>query len=207
MNNELIVGIINIGYGNISPIINILKRSYIMPFLVQSPNDLKNCHRLIIPGVGTFDNFMHGLKSAKLDNAIIDYAHSNKPVLGICVGAQIMGKESEEGKHNGLNLINMKIKKFDRNLLNNLPVPHIGWNTLTIVKSHSLLENLSKDHRFYFAHSYHFEVEDDSYLLSNTSYGYDFCSIAGNQNIIAVQFHPEKSHDYGFKILQNFCLL
>lgn len=207
MHSELMVGVIDIGYGNIQPIINILKRSYIMASLIQSPKDLRDCHRLIIPGVGSFDNFMRGLKSTKLDNAIIDFAHSNKPILGICVGAQIMAKKSEEGKLAGLNLINMSVKKFNSKLLGKLPIPHMGWNHLTILKPHFLFERLADDHRFYFAHSYHFEIEDKSCLISNTSYGYDFCSIAGNQNIIAVQFHPEKSHDYGFKILQNFCLL
>jgi glutamine amidotransferase len=207
MNNELMVGVIDIGYGNIQPIVNILKRSYIKSSLVRSPTDLRNCNRLIIPGVGSFDNFMYGLKSAKLDSAIIDFAHANNPVLGICVGAQIMGKESEEGELKGLNLINMRVKKFDSKLLNDLPIPHMGWNHLTILKPHFLFEHLADDHRFYFAHSYHFEIEDDSCLLSHTSYGYDFSSVAGNQNIIAIQFHPEKSHDHGFKILQNFCLL
>lgn len=207
MNDELIVGVVDIGYGNIQPIVNILRRSYIRSSLVRSPTDLRNCHRLIIPGVGSFDNFMYGLKSTKLDSSIIDFADSNKPVLGICVGAQIMGRESEEGEFKGLNLINMRVKKFDSKLLNDLPIPHMGWNNLTILKPHFLFEHLSSDHRFYFAHSYHFEIEDSRCLLSHTSYGYDFCSVAGNQNIIAIQFHPEKSHTCGFKILQNFCLL
>jgi glutamine amidotransferase len=205
MNNKFI-GIVDIGYGNIRPIMNILKKSYIASILVRSPGDLKNCRKLIIPGVGAFDNFMSGLKKLDLDKAIIDYFHESRPLLGICVGAQVMGEDSEEGDLKGLGIIPMKIKRFNHNLTTGLPIPHMGWNTLTQMKPHYLFDKLSEEHRFYFAHSFYFDVKDDLYALSKTNYGYGFCSIAEYKNAIAIQFHPEKSHEYGFKILQNFSL-
>lgn len=200
------IGIVDIGYGNIRPIMNILKRSYISTILVSNPKELKDCDKLIIPGIGAFDNFMRKLQELDLNSAILDYFQENKSILGICVGAQVMGFESEEGKLKGLGLIPMNIKRFDSNHLNGLPIPHMGWNTIVPLKKHFLFDNLSDEHRFYFAHSFHFEIEAGLYTLSQTNYGYDFYSIVSNKNAIAVQFHPEKSHKHGFKILENFCL-
>lgn len=207
MKDELVVGVVNIGYGNVKPIINILKRSYINAQLVEAPEDFLRCEKLIIPGVGAFDNFMSVLKSRKLDEAILAFARSGKAILGICVGAQILGKSSEEGKCLGLSLIDMKVKKFNFGETTDLPVPHMGWNTLDIVKNDGLLKDLEGNNKFYFAHSYHFDVANKKDVMTYTNYGYKFCSIAGNKKIIAIQFHPEKSHDFGFKILQNFCYL
>lgn len=184
------------------PIFNILKSFNLSPCLIESTSNFNHYDKIIIPGVGAFDNFMEKLKATGLDLAIKRHSKTRKPILGICVGAQVLGESSQEGNLNGLALLPMTVNRFK--CQKEYPIPHMGWNTISIQKDHALFQNLSVDHRFYFAHSYHFAPRDPSYILSNTNYPSPFPSIVAKDHIIAVQFHPEKSQSHGLNLLKNF---
>lgn len=203
------IGIVNYGSGNIQAIANIYNRLNIQTKIITDPSELQQVDKLILPGVGAFDETMNqligsGLKE-DLDKLVL---HEKKPILGICVGMQIMAESSEEGTLDGLGWIKGRVKKFDISWFKQKPyLPHMGWNTIIPKTSHLIFSNLDAEQGFYFVHSYYFECADDSNILATSDYEIEFSSAVYNNNIYGMQFHPEKSHTNGVQLLENFAKL
>ncbi len=203
------IGIVNYGSGNIQAIANIYSRLNIQTMIISNPADLHQADKLILPGVGAFDETMKqliesGLKE-ELDNLVLQQM---KPILGICVGMQIMAESSEEGTLNGLGWIKGRVKKFDVSWFKQKPyLPHMGWNTIKPKIEHPIFSDLDAEQGFYFVHSYYFECTDESNILATSDYGIEFSSAVFNNNIFGMQFHPEKSHSNGIQLLANFAKL
>lgn len=202
------IAIVNYGSGNIQAIGNIYKRLN-LPFVVATaPADLEAVDRVLLPGVGAFDQAMSeldksGMRQA-LEQAVI---FERKPILGICVGMQLLAKSSEEGRVPGLGWIDGVVKKFDRSGVGQTTyLPHMGWNTVNPVKDHTLFENADLSAGYYFLHSYYFLCNRASDVLAETDYGFRFASAVSRENIHGVQFHPEKSHQAGIQLLKNFAV-
>jgi glutamine amidotransferase len=200
------ITIINYGLGNIKAIANIYERLNISYKIANIPNDVKDSERILLPGVGAFDEAMRLLCESGFKDILDHEVLVNKiPVLGICVGMQILGKSSEEGSLAGLGWISGKVKKIDKNILVYMPkLPHLGWNSIEIKRKTVLLDNINEEDGFYFLHSYFFQCDDERNIIAITHYGDKFASVINNENIYGVQFHPEKSHCNGIQLLKNF---
>jgi glutamine amidotransferase len=203
------IGIVNYGSGNIQAIANNYNRLNIETKIITDARGLNEVDKLILPGVGAFDETMRqlvdsGLKE-ELDKLVIQ---QKKPILGICVGMQILAESSEEGDLAGLGWIKGRVKKFDVSAYMHKPyLPHMGWNTISPKIDHPIFSNLDSEQGFYFVHSYYFESIDESNILATSDYGMEFSSAVYNNNIFGVQFHPEKSHSNGIQLLENFAKL
>ena len=203
------IGIINYGLGNIKAFANIYSKLGI-PFVIASKAEhLKEITKIVLPGVGAFDHAMHLLEQTDMRHTLDKLALDRRlPVLGVCVGMQILASSSEEGKRQGLGWVDGTVKKFDRALLNSdNPLPHMGWNNVLPVIKNSLFEDIDAQSRFYFLHSYYFHCNQQNNVLAMTEYGWQFASAVHSGNIFGVQFHPEKSHQWGISILKNFAEL
>jgi glutamine amidotransferase len=200
------IAIINYGSGNIQAIGNIYTRLNI-PFVVASvPDDLHSVDRVLLPGVGAFDQAMTELDKSGLRQALERVVIvERKPILGICVGMQLLAKGSEEGQVPGLGWIDGFVKKFDQSSFHQTTyLPHMGWNTVTPVRGNPLFENVDLSVGYYFLHSYYFSCNNQADVLAETNYGVQFTSVVSRDNIHGVQFHPEKSHQVGIQLLKNF---
>jgi len=198
------ITIINLEMGNPSSIKNMIKKIGYNSIISNSIQDIKMADKLILPGVGSFDKAIQNLIRLKLTDTINANVLINKtPILGICLGMQLLSKSSEEGIEMGLGYINGYTVKFRVNC-ENLKIPHMGWNTIDIKKESPLFYEVGVVSRFYFVHSYHIICEDNCDILAETNHGYDFVSAVEKDNIYGVQFHPEKSHRFGMQILKNF---
>ena len=199
------IGVISYGLGNTDAIINILREMGENHLLINNPNQLdKNINRIILPGVGSFDYAIELLKKKNFTEAIKNFVKSqNNYLLGICLGMQILANESDEGIKSGLGLIPGKIKKFKNIKI----IPHVGWNNIKISNSSNLLLNIDDNSRFYFLHSYYFDLDSRENEVASSFYFNNFSSVVMNKNIFGVQFHPEKSHDFGKKLIKNFANL
>lgn len=197
------VGIINYGCGNISSFINFFEYHKISYKIVEKDIDMTFCKKLILPGVGSFDRAVSQLVSKGLWDPLNDLVlNKDIPILGICVGMQIMTKGSEEGVKEGLGWFNTVVKKIPTAVL---PLPHMGWNSLEIVKQNKLLYGIGSKDYFYFIHSFAIlENIDNEHIVALTNYEIDFVSVINRKNIYGVQFHPEKSHSNGWRLLLNF---
>jgi len=199
------IAIIDYGMGNLGSILNMLKKIGAGGRISSDPDVIRNADRLILPGVGAFDQGMANLDRLGLipvlNETVLD---GRTPVLGICLGMQLMTKTSEEGKTAGLGWIDAKTVKFHHDPPLALKVPHMGWNVIIPKKGSPLLTGMYTDPRFYFVHSFHAVCADPEDILSTTPYGYEFTSSFQRGNIIGVQFHPEKSHKFGMRLLKNF---
>lgn len=203
------IAIINYGSGNIRAIANIYDRQRIPYTIVNEPEDLLAADKIILPGVGAFDETMGMLNKSGfkelLTHAVIE---KKMPVLGICVGMQILSEGSEEGNLPGLGWISGFVKKFDKSLLKHKPkIPHLGWNSVEINKQSTILDGIDVEQGFYFIHSYYFQCNRKEDILTTSTYGINFSSAVNLENIFGVQFHPEKSHHNGMNLLKNFSLL
>lgn len=198
------VGIINYGLGNLGSIQNMLKVIGEKSVISADKDELDKCDRYILPGVGAFDAGMNRLKDAGLTDYIKNKTQNEKkPILGICLGMQLLGRKSEEGTLEGLGLIpfdNVKFRLDDTDLR----VPHMGWDIVDFKQDSPLLRNLQGQQRFYFVHSYHAKCDYQENILMTCDYGYEFAAAVVKENIMGVQFHPEKSHDFGMALLKNF---
>jgi glutamine amidotransferase len=174
--------------------------------VAKSRDDLKGATKVILPGVGAFDHAMELLEQSGMREPLHDVAAAGVPVLGVCVGMQMLAASSEEGRLPGLAWIDGKVKKFDRATAH-MRLPHMGWNDVKPVAASGLLKGLETDARFYFLHSYYFECSRQEDVLAETYYGERFSSAVCSRNIYGVQFHPEKSHNFGVRLLQNFAEL
>lgn len=197
------IAILDYGIGNLKSIFNMFKRVSVDSIITSDVDTIKNASKIVLPGVGSFD---HGIKSFKnsifYDTVEREVLEKNKPILGICLGMQLLTNGSEEGYEKGLGWIDADTVKFDL-VDKNLSIPHMGWNNTTPVKKTQLYSELGEN-RFYFVHSYHVICNNNENVLATAEYSQKFtCSIIKN-NIYGVQYHPEKSHKYGMQLLKNF---
>ncbi len=201
------LSIINYGSGNVRAIGNIYDSLNVDYCIISRVEDFpSNTSKIILPGVGAFDETMKNLNDSGfrdlLDKKVL---LENIPVLGICVGMQILSEGSEEGNLNGLGWIKGYVRKFDVSKINFQPkLPHLGWNSIDVIKSSNLFEGVDCNTGFYFIHSYYFECKDSNDILSTTNYGETFTSSINRLNIFGTQFHPEKSHKNGVQLLKSF---
>jgi len=196
--------IIDYGMGNLGSIHNIIKKIGHTSEITSDHNRIAAANKLILPGVGAFDKAMQNLADIDLTGLIKRKAQEGTPLLGICLGMQLLANGSEEGTLDGLGLIPGKVKRFE--VKAPLKVPHMGWNVVKYQKSCRLYEGFDdyEESRFYFVHAYHFVCDDASHVAASTVYGTPFTSSVFYKNVYGVQFHPEKSHKYGMLLLKNF---
>lgn len=200
------IGIVDYGSGNIYAIANIYKRLNIDFIISGNANELNKATHLLLPGVGAFDETMRILNSSGLkgflDEMVLD---KRKPVMGICVGMQLLAEGSEEGNLEGFGWIKGYVKKFDPAFLKSKPhLPHLGWNTVELAKPHAIFNDIDYAKGFYFLHSYYFACSNNEDILGTTNYGITYASAVNHSNIFGMQFHPEKSHQNGLNIFNNF---
>lgn len=199
------IGIVDYNMGNLASVKNAFAKLGADAVIESNPERFKDYDKLLLPGVGAFPDAMEQLRARGMVEAIKEYAASSKPMLGICLGMQLLFESSEEfGVHDGLGLIKGKVVAFDTSKFSEpLKVPHIGWNRM-FTKSHPLFKGLDKEHYLYFVHSYHVVCENERDIIGRTLYGYEFTSAVAHKNVMGIQPHPEKSHKNGLKILENF---
>lgn len=203
------ITIIDYGVGNIFAFQNAYNRLNIPTKIAKTEGDLSAAEKLILPGVGSFDYAMTRLNASGMRSKLDELVLKKKvPTLGICVGMQMMGNRSDEGKLEGLKWIDSEIFKFDENLIKHrTKLPHMGWNNVTPTRNHPLFIGLEKEAIFYFLHSFYFKCNNAIDSIAKTQYGLTFSSAVSKDNIFGIQFHPEKSHKYGEKLLDNFAKL
>ncbi len=199
------IAIIDYNMGNLASVRNAFSKIGAKTEIVRDPEAISRYDRVILPGVGAFGDAMAHLRKSGMDEAIKTFARSGKPMLGICLGMQLLLERSEEfGEHEGLGLIPGSVVHFDKTKFPKpLKVPHMGWNELFIKARTPLFKGLPDAFYLYFVHSYHAQC-DEAYVMGETLYGYRFPGAIYNENIFGLQPHPEKSHDSGLQILKNF---
>jgi len=196
------IAIIDYGMGNIGSIQNMLKKIGAPVTITHDPATISAAEKIILPGVGAFDTAIENLNKAGLIPLLNDLAlERHRPILGICLGMQLMTKRSDEGALPGLGWLDAETVRFPND---SLRVPHMGWNTVRIRGEPSIFKDMGEEPRFYFVHSYHLVCKDEGDVLATTHYGYDFVSSVRKGNIYGTQFHPEKSHRFGMRLLKNF---
>lgn len=199
--------IINYGIGNLVSVQNMLKKAGAEDVLISNDiDDILHADKLLLPGVGHFDFGMKKLNDSGLISIIEEKVLSQKtPILGICLGAQLMTQRSDEGNAKGLGWVDAETIAFDKSKLpSEIKIPHMGWNYVKIQQDNALFQNMHESPRFYFVHSYHLKMNDEKDVWLETNYGYEFCAAFQRNNIYACQFHPEKSHKYGLRLMENF---
>lgn len=201
--------IIDYGVGNLTSIKNMLKRIGVQSIIANSREAIEDAEKLILPGVGHFSYGMEQLHKSGLIPVLNKRVLEDKvPILGICLGVQLLTKGSEEGNASGLGWIDGFTIAFDRNKLDtNQKIPHMGWSNVSNYCLSKLFTNIPSEPRFYFVHSYHLQLNNKKDELVTANYGYQFAAGIEHENILGVQFHPEKSHKFGMKILENFVQL
>ena len=203
------VTIIDYGVGNINAFVNVYSRLNIITKIAKVSSDLDDAEKLILPGVGAFDYAMTSLNNSGMRQKLEDLVLNSKvPILGVCVGMQMMGLKSEEGISEGLKWIDGENVKFDSEKIKfATKLPHMGWNDVEKSINNPLFQGLEIDSIFYFLHSYYFKCNNLNNIIAESEYGGYFTSAFQKENIFGIQFHPEKSHGYGEKILENFAKL
>lgn len=197
--------VVDYGAGNIGSVLNMIKRVGGEALPTSDTRALSAATKILLPGVGSFDNAIRKLHSLDLIETLRQRAVTGVPFLGICLGMQLLATNSEEGVLPGLDLIPGKVRKFALDSSQtSLKIPHMGWNLIRKVKNSRLTANLSDGSRFYFVHSYHYECADTADQLLETHHGQTFTSGIERGNVMGVQFHPEKSHRYGMQLIKNF---
>jgi glutamine amidotransferase len=198
------ITIIDYGAGNLRSVLNAIAKLGYTTKIVSTPQEVDEAEALILPGVGAAGHIMESLKALRLDNAIKEYINQNRPFLGICVGMQVLlDKTDENGGNDCLNIIPGGVRKFNVDL----KVPHIGWNQVEQKQNHPVFADIPDKTDFYFVHSYYCDPQDKAVIAGETTYGKPFCSAIIKGNMIATQFHPEKSGEPGLKIYDNFIKL
>ncbi len=201
------IGIINYDLGNLGSVKNALNKID-EPFLqINNIDDFESVKKLILPGVGSFSEGIKNIKRKGFDKLIIDNViNLKKPILGICLGMQLLAfKGFEDGQNNGLNLIGGQVNLLKKK--SGFSLPHIGWNNILVIKKNKLMNDIPQGVDFYFVHSYHFLAEKKENILAYTEYSEKINAVVSYKNIYGIQAHPEKSQFYGLKLLKNFCKL
>lgn len=199
------VGVIDVGLGNTGSILNMLERLGASGRLVSSRQDIRDSEMLILPGVGHFDKAMSALHREDIVDTLVACVLQHRvPILGICLGMQLLCRNSEEGDISGLGLIDADVERFRSTSASNLKIPHMGWNTVDVARSNALLPADDEEQRFYFVHSYKVVPDDPAIIIGSADYGGVFCAAYQNNNIFGVQFHPEKSHRFGLNLMRRF---
>jgi len=197
--------IVDYKMGNLGSISNIIKKVGYSSKITSDVNEILKADKIILPGVGSFEKAMKNLKDLDLIDVLTTKALVQKtPILGICLGMQLLTKSSEEGNVNGLGWIDAKTIKFQLDNQIALKIPHMGWNDVSINIPNPICDQLFNNSRFYFVHSYHVVCEKEENILMKTNFGGDFTSAITKENITGVQFHPEKSHKFGMQLIKNF---
>jgi glutamine amidotransferase len=198
------ITIIDYGIGNKGSLLNMFKYIQVKATIESDPAVIKKAEKIVLPGVGSFDAAMNSINSVYGLREVLDYKAliEHTPILGVCLGMQLMTRSSEEGVQSGLGWISGQTIRFPKKT--DLKVPHMGWNAAAVNTPSPLTSQIVKGSRYYFVHSYCVKVDDPTHSLMRTYYGINFDSAIGRENIFGVQFHPEKSHSFGIKILKNF---
>ncbi len=199
------IAIVDYNMGNLASVKNAFAKLGKDTVVESNPGNFKDYDKLILPGVGAFGDAMEHLRERNMIDAIKEFAASGKPIIGICLGMQLLFESSEEfGEHEGLGLIKGHVKAFDESKFSEpLKVPHMGWNRM-FTNEHPLFDGLDENHYLYFVHTFHVTCDDETDIIGRTDYGYEFTSAVAHNNIMGIQPHPEKSHENGLKILENF---
>lgn len=202
------IAIIDYGMGNVHSIENMLKKIGVKSIITQDFDIIKKAEKLILPGVGSFDEGMRTLVTLGLYELIREEVLiKKKPILGICLGMQMLGLSSEEGNLSGLQLIPFRNVKFEKTPEKPIKIPHMGWKNVRVIKpNNDLVYELNDEYRFYFVHSYYPVCENPNHILMTCDYGQTITVSVHLDNIYGTQFHPEKSHKYGMKLLKNFAM-
>jgi glutamine amidotransferase len=200
------IAIIDYGMGNLGSVHNMLQRIGEQSVITSSIKEIETASKIILPGVGAFDNAMHNIRALGMEEVLQEKALQEKvPFLGICLGMQLLTNRSEEGELNGLSFFDAEVKKFHFGFEDNLKIPHMGWNIVNKKKENVLFKDMpDQEARFYFVHSYHVVCNDVLDILAETHYGYKFTCAIQKENIYGAQFHPEKSHKFGIQLFKNF---
>lgn len=197
------VSILNYGIGNTGSILNMLRKLRVEADVAATGAEVARAMRLIVPGIGAFDACMDALQKSGLRDAVLQFAAAGRPLLGICVGMQMLTLGSEEGRLPGLGLVRARTRRFAA--IAGLRIPHMGWDAVSwVIPSHPLAKNLLHDSRFYFVHSFRVTCESAADTLAACTYGEEFAAAIVSDNVAGVQFHPEKSHRFGLQLLNNF---
>jgi imidazole glycerol-phosphate synthase subunit HisH len=202
------IAIIDYGMGNLRSVQKGFEKVGYEAVVTSDPKVLLDAQRVVLPGVGAFRDCIRNLEAGGFVEPILKVIQQGKPFLGICLGLQLLFTESEEfGIHKGLNVIPGRVLRFPEGMEEageELKVPHMGWNQLSIKKKSPVLEGIADGSNVYFVHSYYVKPEDDSVVATTTGYGIEFCSSIWRDNVVATQFHPEKSQEKGLAMLKNF---
>lgn len=202
------IDVLDYGMGNIGSIANMLNYLGAEFRIISTCDEVDNSNALILPGVGKFDAAIKILEDKNIYNSIISLSNDrNVPILGICLGMQLLCMDSEEGKKQGLGLLDASVKKIDISKQKKLKIPHMGWNYVNVCGNDNILSTFENQPRFYFVHSFCVKTYDESIVIGRTNYSEEFVSAFQKKNIIGLQFHPEKSHDYGMEVFRNFIKL
>lgn len=200
------ITLVDYGLGNIKAFSNMYRRLNIETRVATSASELEDASKIILPGVGSFDHAMELLDASGMRSTLDDIVMNRKlPIIGICVGMQILAESSDEGKLSGLGWIPGHVQSLTKLTgVDDTPLPHMGWNDVSPVQTLGLLRGLENDARFYFLHSFYFAARNPAHVAAIANYGGDFPCVVRSDNIIGVQFHPEKSHHWGARLLKNF---
>lgn len=193
------IGVLNYGSGNAPVIVNMLSHIGHDSDMITEPFHLSDFDMIILPGVGAFDHCIDLIDEQNFRNPLVSFSKTGKILLGICVGLQMLGNSSEEGKKAGLGLLDFENVKFRFPEGTKLPIPHVGWNDI-------INQNENDEERYYFTHSYHIKLNDNSLCWKKSTYGYEFVSAVRKDNVMGVQFHPEKSHSFGMEFFKKIIL-
>lgn len=197
------IAILDYGMGNLKSIYNMFKKVGAESVISSDIETIKKADKYLLPGVGSYDYGINNLKSTPFFKTLEkEVLENKKPILGICLGMQLLTNSSEEGKEKGLGWVNAQTIKFDLDD-KNLSIPHMGWNKANPANADNIFKDL-EENRFYFVHSYHVVCNDNKNILATANYGTSFTCSIQQENIFGVQFHPEKSHKYGMQLLKNF---
>jgi len=195
------IAVIDYGAGNLRSVVNAVSRRVYQPTVTSNPADVMSAGAVILPGVGAANCTVDSLKQMGLAKTIAEYTAADRPFLGVCIGLQVLFGQTEEGGGGQcLGIIPGRVRKLPPGL----KIPHMGWNQVKQKQAHPVFAGIADDTNFYFVHSYYVAPEDESLVIGETEYGIPFCSAIARGNLVATQFHPEKSGENGLKIYQNF---